>query len=404
MVIKRQYLSDNVKNGYIAHNIFLKKIMENDPKDSKVISMPDINGEELASAVARALRSSGAKGSSQKNASGEERQRFAGLGVKGEEASHAQAEKPLRAKVEVLSSPVDDAEEAASPEPIRNLSLKASGHKESIIKQVPVSLIKESPYQTRTNFDEDELSELSLSIKQKGILQPLIVRKLEGESHPYELIAGERRLRASKLAELDVVPVIEKEMSNKEALEASIVENAQRQDLNPVEEARAFKLLSTEFKLSQTKIAEATSKSRETVANSLRLLQLTEPVLELIEEGHLSSGHGKILASLDEKEQISYSRKILVNSLSVRGLEKLVQKRESQEEDTDTTGSSVSLSEKESQKLKASLRRFETKIAELTKIEEEQVRLTVDNQGRKKVGITFDTEASFKRFMSKLRG
>src|ERR1700726_564734 len=155
--------------------------------------------------------------------------------------------------------------------------------------QIDIDLIDPSPYQPRTRFAEAGLEELAQSIRTSGIIQPLVVRKV---SSRYQLIAGERRWRASQRAQLLRVPVVLREVSDEEALELTLVENIQREDLNPIEQARAFDRLMEEFHLTQDEVASRTGKDRATVANSVRLLSLEGPLLEWIEEGKITAGGG----------------------------------------------------------------------------------------------------------------
>lgn len=176
--------------------------------------------------------------------------------------------------------------------------------------------------QPRKNFDEDALLELSDSIKQFGVLQPLIVQKRKDY---YEIIAGERRWRAAKLAGVKEVPVIIKEYTEQEILEISLIENIQRENLNPIEEAMAFKKLLTEFNLKQDEVAERVSKSRTAVTNSMRLLKLSEKVQQMIIDDMISTGHARALLAIDnEEEQYNLAMKIFDEKLSVRETEKLV--------------------------------------------------------------------------------
>ena len=176
--------------------------------------------------------------------------------------------------------------------------------------------------QPRKHFEEDALLELADSIKQFGVLQPLIVQKRKDY---YEIIAGERRWRAAKLAGVKEVPVIVKEYTDQEILEISLIENIQRENLNPIEEAMAFKKLINEFKLKQDEVAERVSKSRTAVTNSMRLLKLGEKVQQMIIDDMISTGHARALLAIDDEEQqYLLATKIFDEKLSVRETEKLV--------------------------------------------------------------------------------
>lgn len=176
--------------------------------------------------------------------------------------------------------------------------------------------------QPRKNFDEDALLELADSIKQFGVLQPLLVRKRKDY---YEIIAGERRWRAAKMAGVKEVPVIIKEYTDQEILEIGLIENIQRENLNPIEEAIAFKRLLEEFNLKQDEVAERVSKSRTAVTNSMRLLKLNDKVQQMIIDDMISTGHARALLAIDDPElQYTLANKIFDEKLSVREIEKLV--------------------------------------------------------------------------------
>jgi len=191
--------------------------------------------------------------------------------------------------------------------------------------QIDIDLIDPSPYQPRTRFAEVGLEELAQSIRTSGIIQPLIVRKIGAR---YQLIAGERRWRASQRAQLLRVPVAIREVSDEQALELTLVENIQREDLNPIEQARAFDRLMEEFHLTQDEVASRTGKDRATVANSVRLLSLEEPLLEWIEEGKITAGHGRaLLAVEDRKLRNELAQKASRGKLTVRQLERMATRR-----------------------------------------------------------------------------
>ena len=190
-----------------------------------------------------------------------------------------------------------------------------------------VTRIHRNRYQPRRNFSEDDLTELAASIKAQGVLQPLLVRE-----HPdgYELIAGERRLRAAKQAGLQRVPVVVKQISDAEMLEMSIVENIQREDLNPMEEAEAYHQLISEFDLTQDQAAARVGKSRSAVANFLRLRQLPDEIKSSISENKLSMGHARAILGVDSPaQQLSAWRKVMAQKLSVRETERLIRRLKS---------------------------------------------------------------------------
>lgn len=193
------------------------------------------------------------------------------------------------------------------------------GEQVQIVKLTKVGPSREQP---RKQFDADALQELAESIKQFGVLQPLLVQKKEDY---YEIIAGERRWRASKLAGLKEVPVIVKEFTEQEAVEISLIENIQREDLNPIEEAMAYKRLMEEFHLKQDAIAERVSKSRTAVTNSMRLLKLDDRVQQMLIDEMISTGHARALLALESKDaQVEAAVKVFDEKLSVRETERLV--------------------------------------------------------------------------------
>ena len=188
--------------------------------------------------------------------------------------------------------------------------------------KVKLSKIEPNKEQPRKNFDEDALIELSESIKQHGVLQPILVQERKGY---YEIIAGERRWRAAKLAGLKEVPVIIKKFTEQQIVEISLIENIQRENLNPIEEAIAYKRLLTEFNLKQDEVAERVSKSRTAVTNSMRLLKLEERVQQMVIEGKISTGHARALLGIEDAEiQYQAACRVFDEKLSVREVEKLV--------------------------------------------------------------------------------
>lgn len=187
---------------------------------------------------------------------------------------------------------------------------------------VKINSVEPNREQPRKDFDEDSLVELADSIKQFGILQPLIVQQ---KKDYYEIIAGERRWRAAKMAGIKEVPVIIKNYTDQEIVEISLIENIQRENLNPIEEARAFKRLLEEFNLKQDEVAERVSKSRTAVTNSMRLLKLSDRVQQMIIDDMISTGHARALLALDDEEQqYQLANRIFDEKLSVRETEKLV--------------------------------------------------------------------------------
>src|SRR5487761_1475575 len=183
-------------------------------------------------------------------------------------------------------------------------------------REIPVGEIDRNPFQTRTSFPDDKLEELASSIKANGVVQPILVRRQANGR--FQLIAGERRWLASRKAGKATVPAILRQVSDEQAMEMTIVENLQRADLNPIEQARAYERLSKEFKVTQEQMALRTGKDRATVANFLRMLKLPMPVQETIERGELSFGHAKILGALDSADTIlKVAAKVAAQSMSV---------------------------------------------------------------------------------------
>lgn len=201
---------------------------------------------------------------------------------------------------------------------------KSTGNKDNKNTETLVKITKVEPNreQPRKTFDEDALLELAESIKQFGLLQPILV---QDRQEYYEIIAGERRWRAAKLAGLKEVPVIIKNLTEQEIVEISLIENIQREDLNPIEEALAYKRLLTEFNLKQDEVAERVSKSRTAVTNSMRLLKLNEEVQRMVVEDMISTGHARALLAIENpEEQYVLAQKVFDEKLSVRDIEKLV--------------------------------------------------------------------------------
>ena len=191
-------------------------------------------------------------------------------------------------------------------------------------REIPLDQIEHNPFQTRTHVNEEQLAELAASITSNGVVQPVLVRPLA--SGRFQLIAGERRWRASQLAGKQTIPAILRQVSDEQAMEITIVENLQRADLNPMEQARAFERLSREFHMTQEQMAHRTGKDRATVANFLRLLKLPSSVMERVESGQLSFGHARALLALQEPGEMERAaQRIADRSLSVRQTESLVQ-------------------------------------------------------------------------------
>lgn len=214
------------------------------------------------------------------------------------------------------------------PNAVGEAKTKKEASKETVIEKeapetlVKITMVEPNRKQPRKNFDEDSLQELSDSIKQFGLLQPILVQ--DRKDH-YEIIAGERRWRAAKIAGLKEVPVIIRDYTDQEIVEISLIENIQREDLNPIEEAQAYKRLLTEFNLKQDEVAERVSKSRAAVTNSIRLLKLSDEVQQMVIDDMISTGHARTLLGVEDKdEQYNLAQRIFDEKLSVREVEKLV--------------------------------------------------------------------------------
>ena len=193
------------------------------------------------------------------------------------------------------------------------------------VKELSVEDINPGRFQPRINFDEEKLLELTNSIKNHGVLSPILVREVG--LNKYEVIAGERRLRASKNAGLKTIPTLIDQKQDKDALESALIENLQREDLNAVEEARGYDRLKREFGLTQDEVAASTGKARSTIANSLRLLSLPAKVLDMLSSGKIEKGHAKLLASMDPLEAEKTANNIIKNRLTVKDLAGLSSKK-----------------------------------------------------------------------------
>ncbi|SHO54259.1 ParB/RepB/Spo0J family partition protein [Anaerocolumna xylanovorans] len=212
------------------------------------------------------------------------------------------------------------------PDRIEKVMAKEEKDKQDVSREtlIPINEIEPNRKQPRKHFDEDAIQELSESIKQYGVIQPLIVQKRDKY---YEIIAGERRWRAAKLAGLKEIPVIIKNYSSQEIVEIALIENIQREDLNPIEEALAYQNLIKEFNLKQDEVAEKVSKSRTTITNAMRLLKLDSRVQQMLIDDMISGGHARALLAIEEEEiQYQLATKVFDEKLSVRETEKLVKK------------------------------------------------------------------------------
>ena len=261
-----------------------------------------------------------------------------------------------------------------------------------ITKEISLESINHSPFQTRDIQGDQELESLVNSIREKGLLQPISVRRHPVLADKYELIAGERRLRAARLAGLEVIPARIFVCSDRESAEFSIIENALREDLNPIEEALAYQTLSEQFKLTQKEVGDLVGKSRVAITNSLRLLGLEPEVVEMLKTGELSAGHGRALLAVgDKKLQLRLAHRVVTAEMSVRALESVVAHLDAEPEE----------SSEEDLRLRAQIDKLQDKIRALLDLE--TASLSIDQKGRRKLQLTFETEAAWRRFMSRIK-
>ena len=253
------------------------------------------------------------------------------------------------------------------------------------IKEVNVKKIKPGRFQPRSNFDNQKLDELTKSIKKQGVLSPILVR--EFGLNEYEVIAGERRLRASKMAGLETIPCLVDQKKDQDALISALVENLQREDLNPVEEAMGLDRLKREFGLTQDEVASSTGKARSTIANSLRILTLPKSVLEMLSQGTIEKGHAKLLASMSPDDAEIAAKKIIKEKLSVKDLSSLTSKK--------TTNKT---------------NKIKTKDTDILNIEREmsesfghRVEIETKNKKSGKVSITYKTLNELDNIISKIK-
>ena len=253
------------------------------------------------------------------------------------------------------------------------------------VKEVSIDNISAGRFQPRLNFDEGKLLELTVSIKNHGVISPILVREMG--LNKYEVIAGERRLRASKKAGLTTIPCLIDQKKDQDALESALIENLQREDLNAVEEARGYDRLKREFGLTQDEVASSTGKARSTIANSLRLLNLSPKVLDMLSTGQIEKGHAKLLVAMSAEDAERAANNIIKNKLSVKEL------------------SGLSRSKKTSSK---NIKK--TKDTDLLNVEEEmsegfghKVEIEAKNKKAGKVVITYNTSGELETIISKLK-
>ena len=253
------------------------------------------------------------------------------------------------------------------------------------VKEIRLDKIKPGRFQPRSNFDDEKLQELTASIKNQGVLSPILVRELG--LNEYEVIAGERRLRASKMAKLDTIPCLIDQKQDQDALISALIENLQREDLNPVEESRGLDRLKREFGLTQDEVAISTGKARSTIANSLRLLSLPVKVLDMLSAGQIEKGHAKLLASLDPDEAEAAAANIIKNKLSVKELSNLSTSKKSSKTNTKKNKDTDVLNIEQ----------------EMSEVFGHKVEIEAKNKKKGKVNIFYNTSDELETIISKLK-
>jgi len=276
---------------------------------------------------------------------------------------------------------------------INNQSSQSQTSQKDFIFWIEIDKIKPNPYQPRKEFDEEALNALSESIKKYGVLQPIIVHKLEkktatGLASEYQIIAGERRWRASKRAGLKQIPVIIKSPNNREKLEIALIENVQRRNLNPIDKAEAYEQLRVEFNLLEKEIAQVAGVSRETVANSLRILTLPKEIIEALKKEKITEGHAKALLAVQEEGlQKQIFQEILENNYSVRDVEKAAKSRKVVKKSIGVGGYAIPNKDF-----------FEKRIKEL--FDNEKVKLD-SKKGKIQLLVEFNTESELKNWIKR---
>ena len=263
--------------------------------------------------------------------------------------------------------------------------LGQSNQAQRSVKEIRIEKIKAGRFQPRAIFNKEKLEELTSSIKNQGVLSPILVRELG--LNDYEIIAGERRLRASKMAGLKTIPCLIDQKQDQDVLISALIENLQREDLNPVEEARGLDRLKREFGLTQDEVATSTGKARSTIANSLRILSLPNLVLDMLSNGSIEKGHAKLLASMSPKDAESYAKQIAKDGLSVKELSSHISNKSS------TKTSKVKI-----------------KDSDLLNIEKEmsesfghKIEIETKNKNSGKVSITYNTLDELDNIISKMK-
>lgn len=253
-------------------------------------------------------------------------------------------------------------------------SVNSTSSQDGKLVQIPVEFIQRGKYQPRKDMNQEALQELAESIKNQGVMQPIVVRPIAADR--YEIIAGERRWRATQLAELDRIPCVIREVGDDAAIAMALIENIQREDLNPMEEAIALKRLQDEFELTHQEVADAVGKSRTTITNLLRLIALTEDVKTLLEHGDLEMGHARALLSLEPQEQRETARQVVAKGLSVRQTEALVRKVQQQQPEILTKSANAEVS------------KLEERLAEKVGV---PVSITYNDKGKGKLVLSYSS-------------
>ncbi|WP_370277295.1 ParB/RepB/Spo0J family partition protein [Pontibacterium sp.] len=254
--------------------------------------------------------------------------------------------------------------------------------------EMGVHLIQRGRYQPRRDLEPQALEELANSIRAQGVMQPIVVRPIDSER--YEIIAGERRWRASQMAGLNTIPVVIKDVPDEAAIAMALIENIQRENLNPMEEAIALQRLQQEFELTQQEVADAVGKSRSTVTNLLRLMNLTGEVRKMLEYGDLEMGHARALLPLDEEAQVAAAREVSGKGLSVRQTEELVRKLQSDEQ-------------KEEVKKPEPDAQLENWASDLSRKLSTKVSISANAKGKGKITIAYDSKESLEAILQNLQ-
>lgn len=254
------------------------------------------------------------------------------------------------------------------------------------LKEIALTAIQAGKFQPRRNFSEESLQELANSIRAQGVIQPIIIRTMA--ANRYEIIAGERRFRAAKLANLDVIPAIIKELPDEAVIAMALIENIQREDLNPIEEALALQRLIDEFSMTHEQVANAVGKSRTAISNTLRLLGLENEVRELVELNHLQMGHARSLLALKGAQQISTAQTVIAKDLSVRETEDLIRRIQNLTNATHVR--------KEAVEIEPALYEIQHKIAAKLGV---KVLLQSSASGRGKIIIKYKNETELKKLV-----